>query len=206
MKLSLSLPLPPALAADLSLLRGTLPGVDWTPQQQLFLCLRPLGQITDGRLLEELDFGLSRLRWSPFSLSLKELLLLEAPARENRNDRLACAVAPQEPLLQLRQRIDRQFRQSILPQSRHRFRPHVTIGQLEPGRRAEAVGWIQKNNLFRSREFVVDRLHLLEHFQSGGAPGFTSLAAYGHDGSFHDTLKESRDSFFSEVPSGLDLD
>lgn len=199
MKLSIALPLPSEIQEDLGLLRGSLPAVDWMPQNQTFLCVRPLGQVSDGRLLEELDFAMARLRWSPFALSLKETHLLERPQR----DRLVCGVAPQEPLEQLRKRVDAQLRESGFPQPRQRFRPHVAIGRLESSRRAEAALWLQRHNLFRSRDMTVDRLYVLEHFESDGASSFAPLAAYGSNGEFYDMI--DNDPFENDLEESQDV-
>lgn len=174
MKLSLALSLSTDIQNDLALLRGSLDDVQWLSAEQSFIPLQNLGTITARHKLEELDFTLSHLHWAPFPLALTQV----AHRQDARQDRLTLGLTPHEKVAALQKQLRTQLRQAGFPPPRKNTVAELTIALMEPSEPISLMPWIQRHNLFHSRNMLVDHICLMETLTSAGEQYHRTLESY----------------------------
>ncbi|MBS1076880.1 RNA 2',3'-cyclic phosphodiesterase [Gluconobacter kondonii] len=174
MRLFVALDLPVDLRETLALMRGSMPGVQWVPAQNHHITLRFIGEITDRHRLEEIDLALSRLAWKPFDLSLAQ-----ADIREGLNaDSLLIGVERTPQLEALQSQVESVLRRAGCLPAKRRFQPAVTLGHFSSSQRADAIQWVQRHNLFRSKPMSVEHVTLFESLRSLGEHVYVPRAEY----------------------------
>ena len=158
MRLFVALHLPPALREALSLLRGSMPGVEWVPAPNYHISLRFIGEITDRHVMQEIDLALGRLSWKPLEATLAGALLKEGSTM----DSLALGVERSSELDTLQSQIESLLRRAGLSPAKRRFQPHVTLGHLRTTERPAAIRWVQSHNLFRGKPMQIEHVTLFE--------------------------------------------
>ncbi|MBI5381706.1 MAG: RNA 2',3'-cyclic phosphodiesterase [Opitutae bacterium] len=127
LRLFIAISLPDAHRDTLAELRSAARGWSWTPQGQLHLTMRFLGDIAEERL-KELTAALARVRVEPFVLPLEGVGVF--PPR-GAAQVLWVGVGRGHPrLFQLRQQIDDALLALGLPVELRTFHPHVTLARV----------------------------------------------------------------------------
>jgi len=174
LRLFVALDLPVDIRETLALMRGSMPGVQWVPAQNHHITLRFIGEITDRHRMEEIDLALSRLAWKPFDLSLAQ-----ADIREGLNaDSLLIGVERTPQLETLQSQVESVLRRAGCPPAKRRFQPAVTLGHFSSSQRADAIQWVQRHNLFRSKPMSVEHVTLFESLRSLGEHVYVPRAEY----------------------------
>lgn len=126
-RLFVAIDLDPALVRELESIQYGLPGVRWTPPEQLHLTLRFIPEASDSEL-DELAERLAEIEFAPFELSTGGLGLF---LRRQTAEILWYGVASSPDLLDLQRRVDAMARELGLPGEKRRFEPHVTLARLK---------------------------------------------------------------------------
>ncbi|WP_256888156.1 RNA 2',3'-cyclic phosphodiesterase [Acidomonas methanolica] len=152
--------------------RVNLPGAIWTPPENYHLTLRFLGEIKSRHMAEEVDFALSRIEATTFTLQISGIGVTATP----RGERLWFGVEPSERLVRLQSRIETALRRIGLSPDTRRFTPRVTVAYL-PWSPA-AARWVQLNNLSRPEPMLVHSFTLFRSFLGTDAPHYENCADY----------------------------
>lgn len=153
----LSLPLPEAVRAVLATVMEPLPGIGWTPPQQLHVTLRFLGDVPDEQI-PAMSARLAEVKVAPFILPLEGCGSFppNAPPRV-----LWISVGSGHPrLFQLRQRLDDALLACGLRFDMRTFHPHVTLGRCGEESAAAAAKWLNAQREFAAPPFLVDSFDL----------------------------------------------
>lgn len=165
-RLFTGLEIPAELAADLSLLRGGLPGARWIDPENYHLTLRFIGDIETG-LAHEVASMLGRINRRPFEIRLEGL-----SAFGGRKPRAVVAsVAPTPSLLELQAEHERLMQRVGLEPEGRKYSPHVTLARLRESSSRQVADYLSARGLFRSAPFRVESFVLFSsRASSGGGP------------------------------------
>lgn len=159
---------PAAVQAELAALAAPLPGVRWTPAENLHLTLRFIGD-TDPDRQAALAEALARVRVAPFVLPVGGLGLFPSrgPAKV-----LWAGVGHGHPrLYQLRQQVDEALLSVDPALDVHRFHPHFTLGRLGGEHEAKALArFLERHAQFEAPPFRANEFHLMTGALSPGHP------------------------------------
>lgn len=159
--------LPSNLEDDLSLLRGSLPHIDWAPRTPLLLPLLQFYSSSNNPLLEDLHYDLSMMKWKNFALSLQNIFLNSKklpPQHLSQNlFEIQLAVANNQELENLQQKITHLLYKNNIKPSIKNFIPHYLLGRIAHLYHEEAIKWVQRHNLFKSQELSINELVLIEY-------------------------------------------
>ena len=158
-RLFVAIALPPAIRNALLSLSTPLPGVTWTRPEQLYLTLRFLGEVPDGKL-ESISSHLAKVRVEPFVLPVEGVgaFPVKSPPRT-----LWAGVGRGHPHLhQLRQRVDDALLAAgLLGLDVRTFHPHVTLARCTEQAAREVARWLRRQPDFEAPPFRVDAFDLV---------------------------------------------
>lgn len=152
-RLFIALALPAPVRAALAAIATPLPGVSWTPPENLHLTLRFVGEIsadqTDAMLTR-----LARVRVEPFILPVSGV----GSFPPNRSARVLWAgVGKGHPrLFQLRQRLDDALLAAGLQLDIRNFHPHATLARCREDAGAAVAPWLRAHRDFEAPPFSVE--------------------------------------------------
>lgn len=157
---------PPEAVRDLLIDRmEALEGARWQDEDQLHLTLRYIGEC-EPRTAEDVMAALKSVSIAPFPLTISGVGHFE---RKGVPNAIWASVAPSEPLVTLRSRVQRACRRAGLPVETRKFTPHVTIARLN--RSSGPPGpWLARNSDLRIDNWQVEAFTLYEsHLQDSGS-------------------------------------
>ena len=165
-RLFTGLEIPADVAADLSLLRGGLPGARWIDPENYHLTLRFIGDIETG-LAREVASMLGRVNRRPFEIRLQGL-----SSFGGRKPRAVVATAaPCPSLLELQAEHERLMQRVGLEPEGRKYSPHVTLARLRESSSRQVADYLSQRGLFRSAQIRVERFVLFSSRAStGGGP------------------------------------
>ena len=160
---------PPAtVQAELAALAAPLPGVRWTPAENLHLTLRFIGD-TGPDKQAALEAVLARVRVEPFVLPVGGLGVFPSrgPAKV-----LWAGVGHGHPrLYQLRKQVDEALLSVDPALDIRSFHPHFTLGRLGEEHEAKALaGFLERHAQFEAPPFRANEFHLMASERSPGRP------------------------------------
>jgi len=156
MRLFVALAIPDAVAQDLRMMQGGVPGARWQNREQMHLTLAFIGE-TDGRDAAMIDDALAGVHAAAFSLQLHGVGQFG-----NRQPHALWAAARKNELLEhLARKVDAAIRRVGQPPSSgdkyaHKFTPHVTLARLRHGELERMRDWLTAHALYTSEAFTVD--------------------------------------------------
>jgi 2'-5' RNA ligase len=155
-RLFIAIDLPKEIKKAIHGLCSGLPGARWTPDDQLHLTLRFLGEVEQS-LFAELYSRLDEIRGEAFPLHLTGLGVFPNTTAPRV---LWVGLDKSDPLVELRTRVDSVVRDLNIPLEKKKFSPHITIARLDkpPGPRLGT--YLAANNLFRPPPFQADSFRL----------------------------------------------
>ena len=165
-RLFTGLEIPAAVADDLALLRGGLPGARWIDAENYHLTLRFIGDIDD-TLAHEVASLLRQVRRPGFELRLDGLTSFGG----RRPRAVVAAAAPSAPLMELQAEHERLMRRAGLEPEGRKYTPHVTLARVKYASADEVARVLQRIGAFRSKPFIVSRFVLFSAKpKTGGGP------------------------------------
>lgn len=175
-RLFVGLDLPDEIKEELYALRGGLPGADWHSKDKLNLNLRFIGNVEEpvaDEVLKELRY----IRFPAFYMAFKEINYF---ATKNIPHHIWTGVSEPRIIAELQQKIDLAVKKAGAGDAdRFKFVPHVSLARLRGATFDDVFKYIAENNLFKSKEFLVDSFSL-----------FASHAHENGDGKYY-TVEET---------------
>ncbi|MDP6708847.1 MAG: RNA 2',3'-cyclic phosphodiesterase [Alphaproteobacteria bacterium] len=165
-RLFVAIPLPEAVRSQLMSLCAGVRGARWSPQENMHLTLRFIGEVEEPELAD-IAGALSMVGGSAFPLVLKGV----GQFGDRRRARVLWAgVAASEALLRLQRRTESQLqRAGIAPEGR-RYSPHVTLARLNNVGLDRVAPFLVEHGRFETLPFEVDRFVLYSsHLGQAGA-------------------------------------
>jgi len=156
-RLFIALSLPRAVCEVLAELATEIPGVRWTPVDQLHLTLRFLGDVPTERI-EPFRERLGQIRVKSFLLPVESVGAFppKGPPRV-----LWSGVGSGHPRLhQLRQRIDDSALAAGLDPDLRSFAPHVSLARCDENAGTAVAHWLRSNESFEGPSFFVEAFDL----------------------------------------------
>ncbi len=163
---------PPApVRGEVAALAAPLAGVRWTPEENLHLTLRFIGD-TETEKQTRFEAVLAKVRVEPFILPVGGTGLFPArgPAKV-----LWAGVGHGHPRLhQLRKQVDEALLTVDPGIALPGFHPHFTVGRLDPGHEAKAVArFLEHHGAFEAPPFRVAGFHLMaSDLRTGHPPAY----------------------------------
>ena len=172
-RLFTGLEIPPAIAAELSLLRGGVPGARWIEPEDYHITLRFIGDI-EPRIASEADETLSEIRRASFQVAIDALSWFGA----DKPRAIIATVKATAAIVELQAEHERRLRRiGVAPEPR-KFTPHVTIARLR-STSPHAVGdYLSARGYFPSLQFAATRFVLFSARDSVGGGPYVVEAAY----------------------------
>jgi 2'-5' RNA ligase len=155
MRLFVALSIPDAVAQELMLLQGGVPGARWQSRDQLHLTLRFIGEV-DGGDMRALDDALAGIDAAAFDVQLHGV----GQFGNKQPHSLWAAARPNDLLDHLQRKVDSAIRRIGQPQDAHKFAPHVTLARLRHPDTEKVIAWLTQHALATSSEFGIGEFHL----------------------------------------------
>jgi len=134
-----------------------VPAAKWVSKDQLHLTLRFIGD-ADDTLLSDIEETLHDVNASRFCLTLKGVGYF--PPRKKPNV-LWVGMEPCEPLMVLRDEIERLMEELGLEPEPRKYHPHLTLARLRPEAPLPKItGFLAANNLFKAENIPISEFHL----------------------------------------------
>ncbi|HKY63329.1 MAG TPA: RNA 2',3'-cyclic phosphodiesterase [bacterium] len=157
MRLFTAIDIPDSLRQRLTpLLEESLPGVKWTPLENLHLTLRFIGE-TDCQGFAALREALGELRPEAFRLQPQGLGVFPTPMRPRI---LWLGFRNETRLLDLQKAIEKTLLGLGLPPEPKAFSPHLTLGRCKFPAPREVGAFLAKHRAFQAETFEVREFHL----------------------------------------------
>lgn len=153
-RLFVAIELPEDVRQSLSHLQAGLPGAHWTPEENMHLTLRFIGEVQEPAV-DEIAEALWRIRAEGFRLTLKGVGKFGGESRRSPARLLFAGVEHDSALTDLAARIEQAIVEAGFAPETRKFRPHVTIGRLKDTPPSRLADFIVAHNLFASRTFDV---------------------------------------------------
>lgn len=154
--------LPSSLEGDLSLLRGSLPHVEWVPKSPLLLPLSFFSSEPENPDLEECHYDLTQLKWESFSLSLENIFLKDKQHLSQNFLEIHLDLSQKKEITHLRQKIATLLHKNKISISSKKVAPSYLLGRIEMTHQKLAFQWVQHYHLFKSQEVTLSEIALIE--------------------------------------------
>lgn len=152
MRLFIAIELPPHISSALSGIQAGVPGARWTPEANMHLTMRFLGE-TDGGQAEDLAYELQRVDRPSFEIEL------DGAGQFSRGPgvkALWMGLRPEAPLIELHGDIERAVRKSGFAAEGRVFKPHITLARFSyPPEIDRAREFLERYGRFKSPPFRV---------------------------------------------------
>jgi 2'-5' RNA ligase len=170
--------IPPApVRSELATLASPLPGVRWTPEANLHLTLRFVGETDNGKQ-ELFATALTRVRVEPFILPVGEVGLF--PTRGPAKVLWAGVGHGHTRLHQLRKQVDEALLSVDAGLAVSGFHPHFTLGRISANCDAKALAhFLERNTSFEAPPFRVTEIHLMgSELEPGHPPVYRAVRTF----------------------------
>ncbi len=172
-RLFTAIEIPPDVAAQLTGLRGGLPGARWIDPANYHLTLRFIGDV-EMAMAEAAAEALSRIDRAPFDLTLSGVHALGT----RKPSAIVAKAASSPALIELQAEQERLMQRIGLPPEGRKYTPHVTIARLAPRATRGAAEYLGFRGGFVSPPFRVDRFVLYSSRDSVGGGPYVLEEAY----------------------------
>jgi RNA 2',3'-cyclic 3'-phosphodiesterase len=168
---------PPPVQAELAALAAPVPGVRWTPAENIHLTLRFLGE-TDPEKQERFSAALAGVRVEPFILPVGTVGIF--PTRGPAKVLWAGVGNGHTRLYQLRKQVDEALLRVDPAIPMPGFHPHFTLGRLAEEYASKPLArFLAQHAAFEAPPFRVGEVHLMgSELTPGSPPRYRSLAAF----------------------------
>lgn len=165
--------IPPAVAADLSSLRGGLPGARWVDPENYHMTLRFIGDVDD-ETAHDVTAMLGQVRRRAFEIRFSGLDQFGG----KKPRAVFAAAAASAPLSELQADHERIFRRLAIEHDSRKFTPHVTLARLRETSPREVADYLAVRGGYRSAPFSIARFVLFSARASTGGGPYVVEAAY----------------------------
>jgi len=155
-RLFVAIDFPQEIIKKLTSLCFGVPGAGWTPEKQLHLTLRFIGEV-DGVLSKEIKEDLKNVEGNSFSMRLKGFGHFP-PKKAPRV--LWAGIETNDTLVQLRNRVNSVLVRLGLEPEHRKYSPHVTIARLKNTPITKMTDFLAVNGLFSAGPFKISKFSL----------------------------------------------
>jgi 2'-5' RNA ligase len=174
-RLFVAIDLPERIRDDVGSLYEAIHGAYWTPDDNIHLTLRFIGE-ADGETARRIDSALRSVKFEPFSMRLKSTGSF--PPRGTPKI-LWCGIAHNDHLLRLQKQTERALTSKAgLPPETRKFAPHITIARLNDSPESKLAQFLTDNALFETEEFAVSKIALYSSLLKRGGAVYSKEAEY----------------------------
>ncbi len=152
-----------------------LPGARWVEPAQLHLTLRFIGEV-DGAAFREIREALAEIALPPFPMRLQGLGYF--PPRKTPRVLWVGIEQPNDPLGQLRRRIEATIVRLGLEPEHRKFAPHITVARLKETPMPRLAKFLAGNGLFATAPWEATTFHLYSSTLSAKGAIHTIEASY----------------------------
>ena len=153
---------------------GGIPGARWTPQQNMHLTVRFIGEVSEPHL-GDIDSALSAVHAPSFSLSLDGV---GAFGEKKRPRVIWAGVEPSPALAHLHNKIESALVRAGLDPDTRKFTPHITLARLKSNKAPRVGDFIASRNPFHAGPFPVESFTLYSSFLSAAGAIHREEATY----------------------------
>lgn len=165
-RLFTGLEIPPAVALDLQIMQGGIPGARWMDPGHYHLTIRFIGDIEQG-LAREIALQLDHIAFKPFTLRLKGVGLFGG----NKPHSLYAGVEENAELRRLHGVHERIMQTLGLAAEHRKFMPHVTLARLKDAEPRALQRWVEVHSLYSTLAYEVNAFVLFSSRPlKGGGP------------------------------------
>jgi 2'-5' RNA ligase len=177
-RLFTALEVPADIGAQLSFLRGGLPGARWVDAENYHVTLRFLGDVDD-RTANEAALLLDGIAREPLNISIGELDAFGG----DRPRSIIAKVKPSAELLELQAEMERNMRRVGLPPESRKYTPHVTLARLRDVKPRDVADWLATRGGAPRLDFEARRFVLFSSRASTGGGPYVLEESFplGHD-------------------------
>ncbi len=175
-RLFTALEVPAAVAQNLSMLRGGLPGARWIEPSDYHVTLRFLGDIDDAQA-HDVALELDSIRRPPISVTIESLSAFGG----SRPRAIVALVRSTNELEALQADHERAARRAGLSPEPRKFTPHVTLARLRSSGSFGVAEYLTTRGLFTQRSYDIDRFLLYSSRASTGGGPYLVEAEYPLD-------------------------
>jgi 2'-5' RNA ligase len=169
---------PPApVRSELAELAAPLDDVRWTPEANLHLTLRFIGDADEGKQAR-LEAALIRVHVEPFILPVAGVGVF--PTRGPAKVLWAGTGTGHTRLYQLRKLVDEALLSVDATLDVHSFHPHLTLGRIGPGLDTKRLArFLERHAAFEAPPFRVNEFHLMASERApAGLPAYRSVRSF----------------------------
>ncbi|MBL8836313.1 MAG: RNA 2',3'-cyclic phosphodiesterase [Alphaproteobacteria bacterium] len=174
LRLFVGLELPEDIRARLAGLAAGIPGARWTPEENLHLTLRFIGEVSAPDA-EDIHDVLSVVYTRRFAMTIAGVGHFESAGQVHT---LWAGIEKNPELTALRDRIDSALKRAGQAGNGQRFVPHITLARLRDAPASRVSTFLAANNLLRAGPIMVDRFTLFSSYLQSSGPIYHAEAEY----------------------------
>lgn len=149
-RLFVAIALPQPVRARLLMLQAGVPGAKWSPEENLHLTLRFIGEVEEPAFADIAE-ALGEVAAPAFALQLAGVGQF---GDRRRAHALWAGVKPSEPLLLLRGRVETALSRAGVARDERKYLPHVTLARLKNAPPERVAAFLAEHSLFESPAFA----------------------------------------------------
>ncbi len=172
-RLFVGIPLPPSLRRQLGSFAAGIPNARWTPEENLHLTLRFIGEV-DETTAGAVHDALAELQAPAFTMTVGGCGTFEGGRRPVT---LWLGVERQPALVRLRDKVESALVRVGLPAESRRFQPHITLARMKDPPLPKLHAFVAGHNLFHDSVPVTSFVLFSSHL-GRGEPIYTAEAEY----------------------------
>lgn len=155
-RLFVALCLPPPVRVRLRMLQAGVPGAKWTPEENLHLTLRFIGEVDEPAFIDIAE-ALGEVAAPAFALQLAGVGQF---GDRRRAHALWAGAKPSEALGLLRGRVETALSRAGVARDERKYLPHVTLARLKSANPDRVGAFLAEHGLFESQPFMVSSFAL----------------------------------------------
>ncbi|MHA1536252.1 MAG: RNA 2',3'-cyclic phosphodiesterase [Alphaproteobacteria bacterium] len=176
-RLFAAIEMPEATRRSLSDLCHGIPGARWTPDENLHLTLRFIGEV-DEDIADDIDHALAGVRAPGFDLTIDRV---DAFGSKEKARSIWAGIAPNPALDLLQGRIESALVRAGLPPEGRKFIPHITLARLKSAQLAAVAGYLAEHGLIAIEPVEVRAITLFSSVLSHNGAIHTAEVVYPLD-------------------------
>lgn len=152
MRLFIAIDIPDTVQQKIAQLYCNFHGIQWTPPERLHITLAFLGKVKK-KWLPHLDQQLEKITFTPFTLTCDRF-------GSFRSGDIWLGVNPEEPVVQLHQKIIDALHEIDMGFQGRPFKPHITLAYTQKSDEHLVLNLLESRRVFETLSFTVDHFNL----------------------------------------------
>lgn len=175
LRLFVGLELPEDIRARLASLGAGVPGARWTPEENLHLTLRYIGEVQEHEA-EDVHDALSGVYTRRFDMTVAGVGHFESSGQVHT---VWAGIEKNPELVALRERIDSALKRAGRPPAaERRFIPHITLARLRDAPMSRVSAFLAANSLLRAGPIAVEHFTLFSSYLQNSGSIYQAEAEY----------------------------